>query len=220
MTSLRPENFPHRCRPYKGDQHPGYGCTGKAARRPRLHDGANRLPLNGLVFGQGVNVLRQGFYSGGNPAPRIPVMSITGQTGRVVDYATGDVVPGTTLGLRAVARPLDRFEIEVRRDANDLGVLAGEPHRLRETVQQVVATYYFKPAFYALLNVQDYRSTRRFPLLNRSHEVAASLQFNWQVARELMAYGGIRSNTAETGIAGTRGRSTEIYLKLARTFRR
>ena len=36
MTSLRPENLPHRCRPHKGDQHPGYGCTGKAARRPRL----------------------------------------------------------------------------------------------------------------------------------------------------------------------------------------
>ena len=155
-----------------------------------------------------------------NPAPRIPVVAVTGQTGRVVDYAIGDVVPGTALGFRVVARPLDRLELEVRRDTNDLGSLAGEPHRLRETVQQLIATYYFKPAFNALLNVQDYRSVRRLPIAGRDHEVAASFQFNWQVDRDIMAYWGVRSNTSDTGIAGTRGRSAELYLKLAQTFRR
>ena len=154
-----------------------------------------------------------------NPAPRIPVVSITGQTGQVVDYATGDVVAGTTLGFRVVARPLDRLELEMRRDTNDLSGRTGEPHRLRETVQQLIATYYFRPAFYALLNVQDYHTMRHYPLADRDHEIAGSLQFNWQVDRDLMAYWGVRSNTSDAGIAGTRGRSTEIYLKLARTFR-
>ena len=155
-----------------------------------------------------------------NPAPRIPVLSVTGQTGRVVDYATGQVVPGTTLGLRAVVRPVDRFELEVRRDTNDLNGLAGEPGRLHETVQQLIATYYFHAGFYALLNYQDYRSRRRVPLANLDHEGAASLQFNWDITRDFQAYWGVRSSTTEAGIAGTHGRSTEVYLKLARTFRR
>lgn len=155
-----------------------------------------------------------------NPAARVPLVAFTGQTGEVVDYATGEVVPGTTLGLRAIVRPLDRVELEARRDTNTLGSRAGEPHRLDETVQQVIATYYFKPAFYALLNVQDYRTTRHCPVAAYNHKVAASLQFNWQVSRDAAAFWGVRSTTSDAGIAGTHGRSTELYVKLVRTFHR
>lgn len=152
-----------------------------------------------------------------NPASRIPVIGITGQKGRVVDYATGQVVPGTTLGLRAVARPLDRVEIELRRDSNDLGGGNGEPHRLHETVQQVIATYYFQPAFYVLLNYQDYRTRRRVPTSTADHAAAASVQFNWQAGRGVQAYWGVRSSNTDAGLAGARGRSTELYLKLSKT---
>lgn len=155
-----------------------------------------------------------------NPAPRVPVISVTGQTGRVVDYATGEVVPGSTIGMRAVVRPFDRLEVEARRDSNDLSGQRGEPHRLHETVQQLIATYYFGPAMYALLNVQDYRFVRRFPTLAREHARAASVQFNWQVDRDLAAYWGVRSNAANAGAADGRGRATEIYVKISRTFRR
>ncbi|HEU4967559.1 carbohydrate binding family 9 domain-containing protein [Sphingomonas sp.] len=155
-----------------------------------------------------------------NPAARIPLISVSGQTGRVVDYATGDLVPGTTLKFRAVARPLDRLELEARRETNDLEGLHGEPHRLHETINQVIATWYFRANFYALLNWQDYRSRRRFPDLSLTHRTAASLQFNWEVSRDFQAYWGVRTGSSDAGLAGTGRRSTEIYLKLARTFRR
>ena len=154
-----------------------------------------------------------------NPAPRIPLVSVTGQTGRIVDYATGEVVPGTTLGVRAIARPLDRLELEGRRDINDLGTLRGEPHRLRETVTQLIATYYLRANFYALLNYQDYRSRRGFPQASSYHSTAASLQFNWDVSRDLKAYWGVRTGREASVSADDASRATEAYIKLSRTWR-
>ena len=51
MTSLRPENFPHQYRPVKGDQHPAYGCAGKAARRLRLREGQQLALISRLEHG-------------------------------------------------------------------------------------------------------------------------------------------------------------------------
>lgn len=155
-----------------------------------------------------------------NPAARVPIIAFTGQTGRIVDYATGQVVPGTTIGLHAVVRPFDRFELDVRRDMNELHGLAGEPVHLDETVDQLTATYFLRAGFYGLVNVQDYRSRRRVPEPSLDHQLAASVQFNWEITRDFQAYWGIRSNLADTDVAGSRTSSREIYLKLSRTFRR
>jgi hypothetical protein len=147
-----------------------------------------------------------------SPGPRLPYVQVNAEHGDVVDYATGEVVPGTTVSARAIARPLSRLELEARVDRDTLGSLAGEPHRLTETARLFYATWHFSARMYALLSWQQYEGRRSFPTASRSRDTLTALQFNWDVSRNLQAYWGVRSGS-------DRGTDTEIYLKLTWTHR-
>jgi hypothetical protein len=151
----------------------------------------------------------------------VPYVQFNGQRGRIVDYATGDVVSGTTVSARVIARPLDRLELEARFDRDTLEGTDGKPHRLTETARQFYATWHFTARMYALLSWQEYTSMRAYPDASRDRSTLAALQFNWDVSRDLQAYWGVRSGSdnAFTGAPGDRGSDTEVYMKLAYTLR-
>lgn len=154
-----------------------------------------------------------------SPGTRIPLVAITGQRGRIVDYATGEVVPGRTSGLRVLTRPWDRLELEARVDRNVLDGLVGQPLRLTETATQFFGTWHFSNRLSALLTWQHYASERRFPAASRYRSSSASAQFNWEVSRDLQLYWGVRSGAERVADPESHGRGTEIYLKATWTFR-
>ncbi|MHB1059153.1 MAG: carbohydrate binding family 9 domain-containing protein [Rhodanobacter sp.] len=155
-----------------------------------------------------------------SPGPRIPYLQFDGQRGEVVDYATGDVVPGRTTTLRLIARPLDRLELEGRLDRSTLDGAGSGPHRLTETARQLYATWHFSARMYALLTWQHYASVRRFPVASRYRNGNVSAQFNWYVSRDLQFYWGIRTGAERAGEPPVRGRGTEVYMKATWIFRR
>lgn len=157
-----------------------------------------------------------------SPGPRIPYVQFDGQRGDVVDYASGDVVPGTTFTARLIARPVDRLELEARLDRSTLDGVGGEPHRLTETARQFYATWHFSARLYALLTWQRYTSARRFPVAARYRHDNISAQFNWCVSRDLQLYWGLRTGAERVGAPPVRGRGRgrEIYLKASWIFRR
>lgn len=156
-----------------------------------------------------------------SPGPLIPYVQFNGQRGDIVDYATGNVVPGTTVSLRVITRPFDHLELEGRFDRDTLDGRANEPHRLSETARQFYATWHFTARMYALLSWQEYVSTRAVPTASHDRSTLAALQFDWDVSRDLQAYWGVRSGAVNAfiGNPADRGSDTEIYLKLAYTLR-
>lgn len=156
-----------------------------------------------------------------SPSPSIPYVQFDGQRGEIVDYATGDVVPGTTVGLRVVVRPMDRLELDGRFDRDTLDGKAGQPHRLTETARQLYATWHFTARMYGLLSWQEYVGTRAYPSPSRNRRALAALQFNWDVSRNFQAYWGVRTGAvnAFSGVPEDNGADTEVYMKLAWTLR-
>ncbi|MGN6381294.1 MAG: DUF5916 domain-containing protein [Dyella sp.] len=154
-----------------------------------------------------------------SPGRWVPLVAFTGQRGDVVDYASGDVVPSTTLGWRVLTRPLDRLELEVQYDRNALHGKAGEPQRLIETATQFIGTWHFNARFFALLTWQRYASARDVPEINHYRSRTASVQFNWDVSRNCQLYWGVRSGNEQISAPAIGGDGREIYLKASYTFR-
>lgn len=154
-----------------------------------------------------------------SPGTLIPLIAVTGQRGHIVDYAAGEVVPGLASGVRILARPLDRLELEARYDRNALEGSAGQPHRLTETALQFFGTWHFSNRLSALLTWQRYSSVRRWPVPGRYRSSAASAQFNWDVSRDLQLYWGVRSGAERVAGPAVNGTGMEIYLKASYTFR-
>lgn len=153
-----------------------------------------------------------------SPGSLVPYVQLNGQHGHIVDYATGEVVPGTTTSLRVITRPLDRLELEGRLDRDTLDGIDHQSHHLTESAWQFYGTWHFTARMYALLTWQRYASVRRHPAVKRHHDTNVSAQFNWYVSRNLQMYWGIRFGTEHTGESPLYGRSSEIYLKLAWAF--
>ncbi len=154
-----------------------------------------------------------------SPGPRIPLVAFSGQQGRVVDYATGEVVPGHTLGYRVLSRPLDRLELEVRYDRNTLDGLPGQRRHLLEDAWQWFGTWHFTARFYALASWQRYTSARRLPGPSGERHTSASAQFNWDVSRDLQLYWGLRYGLALGQQPEAFGRGREIYFKASYSLR-
>ncbi|MDO1529645.1 sugar-binding protein [Fulvimonas sp. R45] len=181
----------------------------------RLHPDASVLDGNGRER----HVRYVEWKLGVNPAPRIPALGFTGSRGRVVDYASGDVVPGTTWGLHLVTRPWDRLELEWREDRSLLDRRPGEAHRLTEAARQFYATWYFSARLYALLAWQRHSTDRRYPGREHYRATQASLQFNWDWSRDLQLYWGVRGAGEYPDDRRQRGHGSEVYFKLAWTWR-
>lgn len=153
------------------------------------------------------------------PGGRIPLVQTTGTVGRTVDFATGEVVDGSTLGLGVRTRPFDRLELEADWSRNRLEGAPNGGVRLEETAGELLATWYFGPAFYVLADYQAYRTRRIWPTATRFSSSLASLQFAWETRRDLSMFWGVRSGADRALDAASRGRSTEVYFKVSRTFR-
>ena len=153
-----------------------------------------------------------------SPSPRLPLVALTGQRGNAVDFASGDVVPNRTIGMRAIARPLDRLEVEARYDRNLLAGTGGSPDPLFEDARQLFATWHLDSRLYALLTWQRSTTVRTSPEAQRERRTVASLQFDWDVG-DWKVYWGLRTGR-ELGIGpADAGDGREVYLKLAWTGR-
>jgi hypothetical protein len=148
-----------------------------------------------------------------SPGPRVPLVAFNGQHGHIVDYATGDVVPGDTAGWRVLIRPLDRLELEVRYDRDTLDGMAGQRRRLVEDVLQWFGTWHFTARMYALVTWQHYTSARNMPTTQRDTSDNASMQFNWDVSRNLQLYFGLRYGQARGELSDAGGTGREVYFK-------
>ncbi|HET6806583.1 MAG TPA: DUF5916 domain-containing protein [Frateuria sp.] len=155
-----------------------------------------------------------------SPGPRLPLVAVTGQRGRIVDYATGEVVPGATVGWRMLARPLDRLELEARYDRDTLDGLAGQRRHLTEDALQWFGTWHVTARMYVLVTWQRYSSARDVPARQREHHDNASLQFNWNASRDLQLYWGLRYGSARGQEPASDGRGRELYFKVSYTLRR
>ncbi len=153
----------------------------------------------------------------GQPVPRVPLVQTTGTVGRMADFATGEVVDGSTVSLLARTRLIDRLEVEAGWSRSRLGDAPGGGWRLNETAGELIATWYFGPAFYVLADYQAFQTRRRWPQMERSNASLASVQFAWESRRDLSMFWGVRSGA--TRDPADQGRSTEVYFKLARTLR-
>jgi len=149
------------------------------------------------------------------PGPRVPLVSLNGSFGTDVDFATGEVLPLRSLAATLRTRPSDRFELEGRFTYLKLSERTGG-YRLTETIPEVLATWYFGPAFYVLGDFQLHRSRRASPTLRDDRSSLASLQFVWEPALAWRAFFGVRSGELRPLDSAARGRSTEIYAKLVR----
>lgn len=150
-----------------------------------------------------------------NPSRWLPLITGSATAGQMVDFATGEVVDGVSFDSTMRVRPVDRLEVEARLAGTRLGGL-GATH-LKETVAGVTATWFFNARFYALVNWQDYRSDRRFPVGGLDRSQLVSLQFSWEPTGSSGVYWGVRT-AHDMPAAGPDTRATEIYLKLSRTF--
>ncbi|MGN6376088.1 MAG: carbohydrate binding family 9 domain-containing protein [Sphingomonas sp.] len=152
------------------------------------------------------------------PGPHIPGVIVNGAIGRDVDYVAGDVVPATSLAATLRTRPIDRFELEGRYSFVHLGDAPGGGQRLAETVRELLATWYFGPAFYVLADAQFHRSKRSYPIAATDRSSLISLQFSWEPSADWHSYFGIRSGKTRPDDPAANGRSTEIYLKILKRF--
>lgn len=150
-----------------------------------------------------------------NPSRVLPLIKLTATAGQMVDFATGEVVDGVSFDSTVRVRPVDRLEIEGRLAGTRLGGVSAT--HLAETVTGVTATWFFNARFYALVNWQGYWSDRRFPAGGLDRSTLASLQFSWEPTGSTGIYWGVRS-MHDMPYAGQGSRSTEVYLKLSRTF--
>lgn len=150
-----------------------------------------------------------------NPSRRLPLISATATAGQMVDFMTGEVVDGVGFDSTVRVRPVDRLEVEGRLAGTRLGGVNAA--HLAETVTGVTATWFFNARFYALVNWQGYWSDRRFPAGGLDRSTLASLQFSWEPTGSTGVYWGVRS-AHDMPYAGPHTRSTEVYLKLSRTF--
>ena len=153
------------------------------------------------------------------PGRRIPVFTFNGNVGRRVDFATGEVVDGATYTTSLRTRPLDRVELEGRYSVLRLGDAPQGGDRLRETIRELLATWYFGPAFYVLADAQFFRTVRRYPDATRESSSLISLQFSWEMSSGWRSFFGVRSGAVQPEATDDRGRSTELYFKLSKQFR-
>lgn len=151
------------------------------------------------------------------PGGRVPLVQTTGTVGTLVDFTTGEVVDGSSLGAILRTRPMDRLEVEARWSRNRLGNAPNGGVRLQETATELLATWYFDASFYVLADLQTYDVHRDWPSRERFRSSLASVQFAWESRRDLSMFWGVRSGATRDPV--DRGRSTEVYFKLARTLR-
>ncbi|HET8749281.1 MAG TPA: carbohydrate binding family 9 domain-containing protein [Sphingomicrobium sp.] len=150
------------------------------------------------------------------PSLRLPLVSFSGAVGRDADYAAGDTARLLNLAATVRARPLDRLELEARYTLLRLGDAPDGGFRLKETIPEFLATWFFGPAFYAFADVQVHRSRRRFPFVADDRTTLASLQFVWEPKLDWRGYFGVRSGRDHPLDPKDRGSSTELYVKLVR----
>ena len=151
-----------------------------------------------------------------NPYPRVPIVQLNATLGEGVDFATGQVTPSQTVAAIVRSRPLDWLELEGRLSGDQLGGNPAGGRRLRETAAELIATWYFGPAFYLLADYQLYHATRRFPTPDQFQSSLVNLQFSWTASRDVQAFWGVRSGANRPQDPGGRGRSTEAYFKISR----
>lgn len=150
-----------------------------------------------------------------NPSRVLPLITASATAGQMVDFATGEVVDGVSFDSTVRVRPVDRLEVEGRLAGTRLGGVNAT--HLAETAAGVTATWFFNSRFYALVNWQGYWADRRFPATGLDRSTLTSLQFSWEPTGSTGFYWGVRSSH-DMPASGPNGRSTEIYLKLSRTF--
>lgn len=153
-----------------------------------------------------------------NPAARIPLVALNGAVGTRIDYATGEVVPSVMIAATLRTRPLDRLEIEGRYTLLRLGDGLAGGARLTEEISELLATWYFAPAFYVLADAQFHRAHRRLPIVSDDRDSLLSVQVAWELSSRLQAFFGVRSGALSPDDPTGRGRSTEFYLKLTGRF--
>lgn len=155
-----------------------------------------------------------------NPAPWLPKVALKGKRGSMVDFLTGDRVPGLTYHADVQIRPSDRIALEVQRGATRLGDDPGNGGlRLDETVTELTASYFFGARLYVVADEQFFDTRRRFPIAPRERSSLANVQLTWEASRDLTGYLGVRSGANRDELLANRGGTTEVYLKISRTFR-
>lgn len=152
------------------------------------------------------------------PGTRIPVILFNGTLGRDVDYANGEVVPVVNISATLRLRPIDRLELEGRYTVLKLGNAPDGRTRLRETIPEFLATWFFGPAFYLFGDVQLHRSRRLFPTIEDDRSSLSSLQLVWEPRIDWRGYAGIRYGKLDALDPSGHGSSTEIYFKVSRRF--
>jgi hypothetical protein len=179
------------------------------------HPGAQVLDEQGVMHA--TSFVKGSVFA--NPFPRVPRVELDATTGTAVDFATGRVVPATTLTALMILRPLDRLELQASLSGDQLGDAPGLPYRLREIATELIATWYFGPAFYVAADYQAYRSDRPFAPVDRDRTSLLSVQFSCEASRDLALFWGVRSGAEQPFDPTDRGRSTEVFFKVSRAFR-
>ncbi len=197
---------------------PAFGFTGSG--RHNLNFDVSLHPEAAVLNEQGD--VRETTYAAWtffvNPHPRVPLLQVNGTVGQAVDFATGEVTSGQMVAITLDTRPIDRLDLTFKLSGDQLGDNPKGGERLRETALELSGVWFFGPAFYLLADYQLYKTDRRYPVVDRDTSSLASLQFSWTPRRDLQAFWGIRSGADQPIDPANRGRSTEIYVKLARTF--
>ena len=153
-----------------------------------------------------------------NPHPRIPLLQLDGTVGEAVDFATGEVTSGKTLAVTLQTRPIDRLDLTMKLSGDQLGDSPTGGRRLREVALELSGTWFFGPAFYLLADYQLYRTDRTYPYIDKDTSRFASLQFSWTPRRDIQAFWGVRTGAEHPLDPGSRTRSSEVYIKVSRTF--
>jgi hypothetical protein len=153
------------------------------------------------------------------PSRLVPVILFSGTIGDDVDYdGDGAAVPVTNLAATLRLQPFDRLQLEARYTILRLGDAPRGGFRVKETIPEFLATYFFGPAFYAFADVQLDRIERRFPFTEDDRSTLASLQFVWEPRLDWRGYFGVRSGRVHPLDPKDRGKSTEFYVKIVRRF--
>jgi hypothetical protein len=154
-----------------------------------------------------------------NPVSWLPRVSTTGEIGTFVDFQTGDRVQGLTYTIDVITKPLDRLELEVRRVESRLGDRPGGGWRLKETATEIAGSWFFNPRLYLSGILQLFYTKRRYPSAPQLNGISGRLQLSWEASRNLTAYAGLRTNEDRGEVLSSRGKATELYVKLSRTLR-
>ena len=153
------------------------------------------------------------------PGRLVPVILFNGTLGHDVDYdGDGAVVPVTNLAGTLRLQPFDRLQLEARYTVFRLGDAPDGGFRVKETIPEFLATYFFGPAFYAFGDVQIDHIQRRFPFAQDDRSMLGSLQFVWEPRIDWRGYFGLRQGRARPLDPKDRGTSTELYVKIVRRF--